>query len=572
MNFKKLLILIVGLTVMALVAACGASATPQTVVEKVVETVVVEKEVQGETKTVVETVVVEKEVEKVVTATPAPEEAMAEDTPKHGGSVTYGQIGDILNFDPFQLSSVSYPMFQNLYDSLIRYDNQLNIEPRLAESWVLNDEGTQITLNLRHGVKWHNGRDFVADDVVKNFERGLNDEKGHNIHGMVHGVVDKVTAPDDYTVVIDFVAPTPNVFDILNGIFIHAPESMDSLESNAIGTGPFKLQEWIPGDHVTLVRNDDYWEDDKPYLDSWTFKPYEDYEAMLAAVQGGVIDIARNVVPKDKDFLEGQGLVLKPGQEGFILYTLTVNPPDPDQEPNPLSDKRVRCAINYALDRDTIIDQALYGAGKRLVTNFPEWSIAYFPEYNDRFPFDLDKAKELLTEAGYPDGGFELKAIVPTSDPAYEAMAVIHQADLAKLGITLNINVEDSAAYFVDHLGSPETNGSANFDLDYTGVGRQHLDPMGLWSNSPYRQFNSPIFPQEDFPEGYVDLVTKAGQTVDKEERRALFQQITELQLDECINLPISWRYVFFATQPYVKDLAWDVEDRVIMAGVWLDK
>ena len=100
-------------------------------------------------------------------------------------------MGDITNFDPFQLSSVSYPMFQNLYDSLIRYDNELNIEPRLAESWELNEDSTQITLKLREGVKWHNGRDFVADDVVKNFERGLNDEIGHNIHGTINGVVDK---------------------------------------------------------------------------------------------------------------------------------------------------------------------------------------------------------------------------------------------------------------------------------------------------------------------------------------------------------------------------------------------
>ena len=558
MSFKKHSIYAVSLLVLLLIAACGpVPAAPQAAVEPAEEEPAAAEEEAMEEET-------EAEAE-------AEEEAMAEG-PTQGGTVTYGQLGDIANFDPFQLSSVSYPMFQNLYDSLIRYDNALNIEPRLAESWELNEDSTQITLTLRQGVKWHNGRDFVADDVVKNFERGLSDEVGHNIHGTVNGVVDKVTAVDDHTVVIDFLAPTPNVFDILNTIFIHAPESMDSLENTAIGTGPFKLVEWIPGDHVTLERNDDYWEEGKPYLDGWTFTPYEDYEALLAAVQGGVIDIARNIVPKDVEFLEGQGLVLAPGQEGFILYTLTVNPPDPDQEPGPLSDKRVRCALNYAMDRDTIVDQALYGAGKRLVQNFPEWSIAYFPEYDDRYPFDLDKAKELLAEAGYPDGGFTLKAIVPASDPAYEAMAVIHQADLAQLGIELDIQVLDGAAYGPEHLGSPETNGSAPFDLDYTGVGRQHLDPMGLWSNSPYRHFNSPIFPREDFPGDKVELVTKAGQTVDPEERREIFKEIVELQLDQCTNLPVSWRYVFFATQPHVHDLAWDVEDRVIMADVWVDQ
>jgi hypothetical protein len=93
-----------------------------------------------------------------------------------------------------------------------------------------------------------------------------------------------------------------------------------------------------------------------------------------------------------------------------------------------------------------------------------------------------------------------------------------------------------------------------------------------LFSNSPYRPFNSPVFPEGDFPEGYVDLVTAAGQTVDVDERKEIFRQINEIQLDSCVNLPISWRYGYFGTQADVQGLRFDVEDKVIMTDVWLDR
>ena len=129
--------------------------------------------------------------------------------------------------------------------------------------------------------------------------------------------------------------------------------------------------------------------------------------------------------------MESAGKTLIAGQEGFIIYTVLFNPPDSDS-PNakgPLSDKRVRQALNYAMDRETIIKQAMFGAGKRKVTHFPEWSIAYFEDLEKSYPFDLEKAKALLTEAGYPDGGFQVDAILTPSDPTYEAWATIHAAD-----------------------------------------------------------------------------------------------------------------------------------------------
>ena len=131
-----------------------------------------------------------------------------------GGTLTVGTTGDILNFDAFQLGFISYPNLHQCYDSLITYDSQLRILPRLATFWRVNDDGTELTFSLRRNVKWHNGREFVAADVVKNIEKALSPSGGHNVHGMVKKTMLGAEVLDKYSVLIKFRAPTPNMFDI----------------------------------------------------------------------------------------------------------------------------------------------------------------------------------------------------------------------------------------------------------------------------------------------------------------------------------------------------------------------
>jgi peptide/nickel transport system substrate-binding protein len=493
------------------------------------------------------------------------------DQPKYGGSAIIGTTGDIINFNEYMQYFISYPVFNQVYDRLLQYDYNMKPMPRLATSWKINDEGTSITLNLRQGVKFHNGREFVADDVVAAMDLAQGDTTGHNMNGRVQNV-DKAHKVDDYTVRIDFKSPTPNILDILNEMSIMAPESYDTLDQTAIGTGPFMLKEWIPGDHVTFVRNENYWEEGVPYLDEVTFKPYADLEALVTALESGIIDGAVAVPPKDYVRLKAAGVDVTFGQPGAMLYSLTVNPPDPDQPESPLSDKRVRQALNWALDRETIVDQALFGVGEATISPFPKTSIAYFEDLATAYTFDLDKAKELLTEAGYPDGGFDLVTITIQAYPETTDMAQIMKADLAKVGINLEIEPLDSAAYSPRHLGSPETNGSATFDLDFTFVGRSHMYPLALFDNSSYRHFNSPIYPRGDFPEGYVDALNSAGATADKDAQRELFRTVHEILNDNCHNLPISWKFTLFASQPWLKGMGFSVGDEVKMANAWLTK
>ncbi len=511
---------------------------------------------------------------------PMAEDAMMAAEPQAGGALVVGTTDDIINFDAFSLGFVSYPMQNQCYDSLIVYDKVLNPMPRLATSWETNTDGTAVTLTLREGVTWHNGREFTAADVVQNIERALVPDTGSNVHGMVQTVTGAVDN-GDHSVTINFAAPTPNMFDILNVMRIMAPESFDSLANSCIGTGPFKLKEWIPGDILTFERNEDYWEEGRPYLDEVSFKPFDDLEALVTALETGIVDAAIAIPPKDYQRLLDAGVNVEFGQGG-LLYSITVNPPDPDQPEGPLSDKRVRQAICWSIDRDAIVDQALFGVGGSTVLAFPDYSVAYFEDLATHYSFDLEAAAALLDEAGWTDSDgngvrdkdgadLVLNTITIQAFPETTDLAQILGADLATIGVELDIEPLDSATYGPRHIGTPETNGSAVFDLDVTFVGRQHLDPMGLFDNSPYRPRASPIFPRGDFPEGYVENLEIAGSTFDRETRREAFRAVNEIILDACVDIPISWKYTLFAHQSHVHGLDWTVNDELRAGDTWLE-
>jgi peptide/nickel transport system substrate-binding protein len=406
-------------------------------------------------------------------------------------------------------------------------------------------------------------------------------DTGSNVHGMVKSV-DRAEAIDDYTVTIFFTAPTPNMFDILNAMSIMAPESFDTLNSTCVGTGPFRLSEWIPGDQSTFVRNEEYWDEGKPYLDEIVLKPYSDLEAMTTALEAGVIDVAIAVPPQDYDRLTSAGVEVPFGQTGALLYVTTLNPPDASQEAGPLSDKQVRQAICYAFDRETMVEQALFNIGEPTVVHFPDYSLAYFEEFTDYYTFDLDRAAELLDAAGWTDSNGDgirdkdgqeltLRTISTTAAPMLADMAQILKADLNQIGVDLSIEPLEPPVYTARRFGQ-ENEGSGDYDLDFTFVGRQHLDPLGLFDNSGFRPFSSPVWPEGDFPEGYVENITIAQSTVDRDTRVEAFRNVQEIILDNCNSAAISWRYTLFGHQADTHGLNWTVNDEIRLKDVWLDR
>jgi ABC-type transport system substrate-binding protein len=223
---------------------------------------------------------------------------------KRGGTITVGMPNDFLTFDPHNLAFANFTLQQNLYDTLTRYDQTLKPLPGLAERWVVAPDGQSVTLTLRKGVKFHSGKDLVGTDVVKNFEKAADKDRGANMLPAVANVAE-VTAPDPATVVIKFKKVSPEVFDLLQAMAIIEPAAMDSLKNRGSGTGPFKFVEWMPGDHTTLERNPAYWGQGAPWADRVVFKVFSDSDAMVAALQSGICDLIIAVPPKDTARLAG---------------------------------------------------------------------------------------------------------------------------------------------------------------------------------------------------------------------------------------------------------------------------
>ncbi len=478
-----------------------------------------------------------------------------------GGSLTVGQIQDFTSFDPFQLLFINYPIMHQLYDRLVAMDHELTVQPSLAESWELSEDGLGITFTLRQGVTFHNGRAFEAADVVANIERAQNEETGGNIYAKVQTIA-SVEAPDASTVVVAFSEPTPNVFDIFDSISIIAPEAFENVQRAPVGTGPFQFTEWIPGEQVVMTKHDGYWREGQPYLDELIIKPYADGETLTLALESGQVDVGISLPYTNAQRMsDNADLTIERGQEGALLYVLVINPPDASQEDTPLSNPQVRQAINHAMNRQAIVDQALFGVGSPTVVAFPSTSIAYFEDLTDQFAFDLDAARALLEEAGYADG-FDMEILAPTNYPELVNMGQILAADLAQIGINATITPTEAAVWTPQLL-------AGDYQATFTFIGRSHKDPLGLFDNSPFRINNSPVWPEGDFPEGYAEAITGASTTVDPDARVEHFRALNEIMLEQSVQIPISWKYTLFGWRNDVHGVDWSPDDEIKLGAAW---
>lgn len=487
------------------------------------------------------------------TLTPSVLTQIAQAQGRTGGTLTVGLLADILNFDPSTKSFVTYPIIRQVYNKLLEYDLHYNPQPDLATSWQVGDDKRSVTFKLRQGVRFHNGRPFSARDVVATFERAMDPRTGQNLVTLTSGQGMKgVRATDDSTVVFEYEWQTPNILDSIQEIDIMAPEAFGQLRQTTIGTGPFKVMEWVPNDHVTFQKHDAYWRPGLPLLDRVILRPYNNPDAMVTALQTGTIDAAVGIpYPQATRLRELRNLVLRSDQTGALMNLFYVNP-----QREPFTNKTLRQAMQYALDRQTILRTVFAGFGEVRVAPFPPNSIAYDPELNTRYRFDLNRAKELMTRAGFPNG-FRFTAIITTGFPDFAQIAQIIKADLAKINVDMAIELVDNARW------TPRLF-AGDFQATVTFVAL-NKDPLTLFRNSPYRTFSSPPFPQGNFPAGYVDNINAARRTVTKEFRQRLFTKIQEILLDESWTMPLTSREVIYGWVSSVRDFAWNIDTQIAL-------
>jgi peptide/nickel transport system substrate-binding protein len=333
------------------------------------------------------------------------------------------------------------------------------------------------------------------------------------------------------------------------------PRHYSTLKSKEAGTGPFKVAEWVPNDHLTLVKNTDYWDAGKPILDRITFRIYGDVDAMLAAMQGGLLDIAWGFPPRARTQFKSQ-FIIQPGQEASAFYYLGLN-----AKFEPFNKREVRQAMAYALDRVTMARSVLYGFSPAIYTPFPPFSPAYFPAYNHRFVFNLAKARQLLAAAGYPHG---FAFTVPTANnfPEFGLFAQILQADLAKIGVTLNVKQMDIAALF-DVIHSQKYNGLYTLNDSWAA-----MEPISMLAVDA--SLNPKINNAGYKDEQYSKLVATTLAEPDPAKRKQMYSQLNDYILDQSFGMPIASTTSRVVMKSSVHGVEFRLNDVMSFANTWI--
>jgi peptide/nickel transport system substrate-binding protein len=493
----------------------------------------------------------------VVTGAGAATSAGVVRQPKRGGTLKLTQPIPIAPFEFQQFGPHTTFLVVSVFDALVRYDEKLQLQPRLAESWQWNADNTELTLKLRKGVLYHTGREFTSSDVAFNLDRVKDPKVASQFRGNVMQIKE-TTTPDPATVVLKFDKPYLAIFDMLTRLVMLDTATAANLEGakQVIGTGPFKWSEYVPGNKVTLVRNDKYWQSGKPYLDRVELQIVDDKQSMVASVETGQQDIAQQVNIQDLSRLHDTAQV----RSEITLsgdYMIAVNVTG-----DSVSDKRVRQALNASIDRKRITDTLFFGLTEPTALPFAKSSPAYNADLDKSITFDLNKAKALLQAAAVPAGAtirFDANGL----DSLNTKVGEILQSDLAKIDLKLDVHTVENSVF-------QQSLSDAKFpQLFANTMGNADLTPVTFYLTTfPVRvtgnasKYTSPT---------YTDLVNKMQVETDAVKLKALYDQVTALMLDESFNMPYCRSPGGFVLRKSVQDFAIDPSGYVYLEGVWLN-
>ncbi len=379
-------------------------------------------------------------------------------TERRGGVLRYGEALGPSRFDPHRSTiGQDIRLLAPVYDRLVHFDAKGALVPGLATEWSFDETGTIFTMQLREGVVFHDGAPFDAAAVKANIERGQTVEGSAIMSDLSE--ITSIETPDDHTVVLTL--STPNT--MLPGMLSHragamvSPTAFDNpdLDRMPVGAGPYRVVEHTEGSRIVMERFEEHWDTEAGGPDRIEFSIMPDARTRANALRAGEIDmtvLTGNEAPE----VEGAGFTTE-GEPALTYLVLYLN-----RAKSEFGDRLVRQALNHAIDRQALVDAVLFGAGVPTVQPFPEGYFAHNADYPaDYYAFDPERARELLAEAGLPDG-FEFDMLVPTSDLANRLAEALMQM-LGEVGITPNVVPVDPPAtadvYYAreeaDALGGP---------------------------------------------------------------------------------------------------------------------
>lgn len=404
-------------------------------------------------------------------------------------------------------------LYSNVFEGLTRFMADGSVVPGLAKSWEISEDGLVYTFTLNEGVTFHDGTTMDAEDVKFSLDRILAEDSA-NAQKALYAAISSVDVVDPLTLKVSLSEQNGNMlFNLAWGdAVIVAPESIDNIKQMPIGTGAFKFVEWVQSDKIELTRNADYW-GAAPALESATFKFISDPTAAFAAMMAEDIDyFSAFPAPENLPQFEADPRfqVLVGSTEGETILSTNNKMPPFD---NPL----VRQAVAHAIDRQAIIDGAMFGYGTPIGTHFAPHNPAY-KDLTGQSSYDPEKSKALLAEAGLSEG-FETTLYLPPPSYARRGGEII-AAQLAQVGITAKINNVEWAQWLESVFRGK--------DFGLTIV--SHTEPMdiGIYANPDYYfQYDNPDFQA---------LITKLNSTTDPDMRQTMMQDAQQIIADDYVN------------------------------------
>lgn len=448
----------------------------------------------------------------------------------YGGTVTIGHSSKPGAINPLiNGETISVTLMNLIFSNLVEFDSSLRPVPGVAKSWEVSEDELLWTFFLRKDVRFHDGHPLTVNDVIFTYESIMNSQKAAG-NSDQYGMIDKFEAEGDYTLKVFLkYSFAPLIYRMGTSIvpkhlLEHADMNNTEFNRKPVGSGPFKLTEWAKDDTIALEANRDYFQKGRPILNKLIFKTYPDRQEAINAISQGEMDIALQLVASDLSFISKRGLFRVYPVPTPSYYAIVFDLNDPV-----LRDARVRKALDFAIDRDSIIKNQLKGYSKICTGPFAVDSWAY-DENVQPTEWNIEKAKELLEQAGWQDTDgdgildkdgepLEISLSIPNISDSMERISVTMKAQLMKVGIKLKLV----------YMRDSEPNGEKFQAMLAMIVGGADPDYSNqIWHSKGARNLTS-------YSNSYVDHLLEQGREItDLEERKAIYHKIHRIIHDDC--------------------------------------
>ena len=467
---------------------------------------------------------------------------------------------DFTTMDPMDTSDTLSGGIQRLImDGFFGFDNEMEIIPMLAESYEANEDATEYTLHLRQGISFTDGTPFNAEAAKANLDRWGDENLGLKRTTLLCNVIDNTEIVDDYTVKVHLQEPFGAFIATLAhpACVLMSPEVItqgnEACAENPVGTGQYTFVEWVAGDHATVELNKDWWGYDPEIcggtalaepdagFKSITFKPVAENATRVAMLQAGDADFIWPVPTESMATMAEDSNLYVGAEEGIVVRYLFMN-----NQKAPYNDVRVRQAMNYAINKDAYIAVVKNGLSS-VATSIMGPATQHY-KANDPYPYDPEKAKELLAEAGYPDG-FET-TLICASTTANLKQAEFLQQQLAQVGIKMNINSLESAVVndTVENVSGPGSEAEVELYIigwsSSTGDADWAIRPLLATESEPPMSYNICYYENEEFD----NLLYEALKTADESIRAEKYAEAQDIIWEDCPMVCLANDYNTWAT------------------------